>query len=262
MSEERIEYTLGFRALADQIPDIAGEPLQNERHDSPNGDGLQATTNGLMVWRKVDNWTAFTDGYRTWIAGPEGLQERLNTERFPWELLPPKPVLVRDIIALLPTAPWNAHPVRATSRIEMIVAHWDGPRGPVLGYDPLSWYQWEARYHIQKDWGDGSRGFGLMYHEVVSRDGRVWLTRPATDIVWAAMGANPISYHTKVDAGADYGPTAEQLATLPRRLDALRERYGVRRDQVFGHGELTQYGNATECPGPALLAALRQYREG
>lgn len=38
-----------------------------------------------MVWRKQDNRTAFTDGYRTWINGPNGLQQRLNTERFAWE---------------------------------------------------------------------------------------------------------------------------------------------------------------------------------
>ena len=42
-----------------------------------------------MVWRKLDNWTAFTDGYRTWINGPNGLQARLNTEQFDWEASPP-----------------------------------------------------------------------------------------------------------------------------------------------------------------------------
>ena len=46
---------------------------------------LQQTTGGLLVWRKADNWTAFTDGYRTWINGPNGLVQRLNTERFEWE---------------------------------------------------------------------------------------------------------------------------------------------------------------------------------
>jgi hypothetical protein len=42
----------------------------------------------LLVWRKADNWTAFTDGYRTWLNGPQGLQQRLNTELFPWEAAP------------------------------------------------------------------------------------------------------------------------------------------------------------------------------
>ena len=78
------EFRLGFKALADQIPDTVGRPLENE-HYSANGDSLQATTNGLLVWRKADNWTGFTDGYRTWVNGPNGLESRLNTERLPWE---------------------------------------------------------------------------------------------------------------------------------------------------------------------------------
>src|SRR5690242_18416857 len=78
------EFRLGFMALADQIPDVAGQPLENE-HYGANGDSLQQTTKGLMVWRKADNWTAFTNGSQTWINGPNGLESRLNTERLPWE---------------------------------------------------------------------------------------------------------------------------------------------------------------------------------
>ncbi len=77
-------FKLGFATLAAMIPDIVGQPLENE-HYGPNGDSLQQTTKGLLVWRKADNWTAFTDGTTTWINGPQGLQSRLNTERFPWE---------------------------------------------------------------------------------------------------------------------------------------------------------------------------------
>ena len=42
-------------------------------------------TGGLLVWRKADNHTAFTDGHHTWVNGPIGLQKRLNAERYPWE---------------------------------------------------------------------------------------------------------------------------------------------------------------------------------
>ncbi len=79
------QFTLGFKTLHDMIPDIVGECLVDEHYNPNNGDGLQETSRGLMVWRKSDNWTAFTDGYRTWINGPYGLQTRLNTDRFPWE---------------------------------------------------------------------------------------------------------------------------------------------------------------------------------
>lgn len=78
------QFALGFRALHDLIPGIVGTCLTDEQHGA-NGDGLQFTANGLLVWRKADNFTAFTDGYRTWVNGPFGLQERLNTQRFDWE---------------------------------------------------------------------------------------------------------------------------------------------------------------------------------
>jgi hypothetical protein len=86
-------FSLGFKALHDLIPTTVGACLVDEHHNSSNGDGLQETTGptgagGLLVWRKADNWTAYTDGYRTWVNGPLGLQERLNIERFPWEVGP------------------------------------------------------------------------------------------------------------------------------------------------------------------------------
>lgn len=84
LAQSKPEFKLGFKTLADMIPDIVGQPLENEHHGS-NGDSLQQTTTGLMVWRKADNWTAFTDGARTWINGPNGIQTRGNDERFPWE---------------------------------------------------------------------------------------------------------------------------------------------------------------------------------
>ena len=88
------QFILGFatlKALIDEAegPDKVGECLEDQRFNPVNGDALQQTTGGLMVWRKLDNWTAFTDGYRTWINGPHGLQARLNTETFDWEASPP-----------------------------------------------------------------------------------------------------------------------------------------------------------------------------
>ncbi len=77
-------FKLGFAALAALIPDVVGTPIEDE-HYSANGDSLQHATKGLMAWRKSDNWTAFTNGYMTWINGPNGVQSRLNSERFPWE---------------------------------------------------------------------------------------------------------------------------------------------------------------------------------
>lgn len=78
-------FTLGFKALRDQIPGVVGACLEDVHHNPANGDGLQRTAGGLLVWRKADNFTAFTDGHRSWVNGPYGVQARLNSERFAWE---------------------------------------------------------------------------------------------------------------------------------------------------------------------------------
>jgi uncharacterized protein YkwD len=123
------QFQLGFKLLADQIPDVVGQPLESERYGS-NGDSLQRTTTGLMVWRKADNWTAFTDGSRTWINGPHGVQSRLNSERFPWErdsqqlAAPPAaapallaPAAPAQVAAVVDT---NFHPAVEQAALEMI----------------------------------------------------------------------------------------------------------------------------------------------
>jgi len=78
------QFAMGFKTLHDLIPTIVGDCVTNEIH-VVNGDAVQSTTHGLLAWRKADNHTAFTDGYRTWVNGPFGVQERLNTQRFAWE---------------------------------------------------------------------------------------------------------------------------------------------------------------------------------
>ncbi len=80
-------FVLGFSALHDELVNVGD--CREDQHSTADGDAEQATTGGLLVWRKADNWTAFTDGYRTWINGPRGLVERLNTERFDWEVTSP-----------------------------------------------------------------------------------------------------------------------------------------------------------------------------
>ena len=78
------QYVLGFKALHDLLPVAVGDCQDNQAY-AANGDALQHGRGGLLVWRKADNWTAFTDGYRSWVNGPYGLEQRLNTERFYWE---------------------------------------------------------------------------------------------------------------------------------------------------------------------------------
>lgn len=78
------QFVLGFKALHDLDPADIGSCMANQTY-AASGDAQQPTSRGLLVWRRSDNVAAFTDGYRTWISGPYGLQERLNTQRYPWE---------------------------------------------------------------------------------------------------------------------------------------------------------------------------------
>lgn len=90
------EFRLGFATLRDMIVsqygEIVGPCLENENFEPSTGNALQRTGGGLMVWRKADNWTAFTDGNRTFLNGPDGLAVRPNAgPLFGWEAPVPAP---------------------------------------------------------------------------------------------------------------------------------------------------------------------------
>ena len=103
------QFALGFKTLHDLDTSDVGDCTDNQGF-APNGDAQQHTTKGLMAWRKADNWTAFTNGYMTWINGPNGLQQRLNTDHFPWEAPAPAPTPAPDTSAAA-TAPAADNPL-------------------------------------------------------------------------------------------------------------------------------------------------------
>lgn len=78
-------FVMGFARLREKLPTIVGDCIENERWLPERNQTVQRTTRGLLVWRKSDGVSAFTDGNRTWLDGPLGLQERLNSQRFNWE---------------------------------------------------------------------------------------------------------------------------------------------------------------------------------
>ncbi|MGH2470338.1 MAG: C39 family peptidase [Chloroflexota bacterium] len=80
-------FVLGFKALRVAAASTIGACRDNQQF-AANGNAQQLTSKGLLVWRKADNWTAFTNGYMTWIAGPHGLVSRFNDEWFEWEAYP------------------------------------------------------------------------------------------------------------------------------------------------------------------------------
>lgn len=98
-------FVLGFATLRDLIgSEKVGSCLEDEHFNIENGNAEQHTTGGLMVWRKVDNFTAFTDGATSWINGPNGLQTRPNGERFSWEKDPIQPARTQAAPAAAPAS--------------------------------------------------------------------------------------------------------------------------------------------------------------
>ncbi|HLG70143.1 MAG TPA: hypothetical protein VK009_06935 [Chloroflexota bacterium] len=95
------QFVLGFQSLHDANRDEIGDCAENQAF-APNGDAQQHTSKGLLVWRKSDNWTAFTNGYWTWLMGPDGLVKRLNSDRFAWEH---DPVVTTTTDSTTPAAP-------------------------------------------------------------------------------------------------------------------------------------------------------------
>jgi hypothetical protein len=83
---QRCWFNFDMRLMKQEIPDIVGDCVENQRYNPENGDTLQRTTGGLMIWRRADRSVAFTDGNRTWARGPNGLESRWNDERFEWEI--------------------------------------------------------------------------------------------------------------------------------------------------------------------------------
>lgn len=102
---QNCQFVLGFATIQQMIPQIVGTCVTNEIHDQ-FGNANQMTTGGMMQWRKADNFTAFTDGFRSWVNGPCGLEMRLNSQRFPWEANPEGlPVVPSACQGQVPIAP-------------------------------------------------------------------------------------------------------------------------------------------------------------
>jgi hypothetical protein len=173
---------------------------------------------------------------------------------------------IRDIRQLMPSANGGWKEYRELRHIRLIVVHYDAQWRPGK-YDAVERLKAQARYHIGKVWGyDRKRrpiyGFGLMYHYSITGDGQVLWTQPEELVTWQARNANPYALGIKCDLGDGQEPTLAQLASLKEVLDWLcyhRPDIPAGRKDVWGHSELTQYGNSTKCPG-ALLPYVQRYR--
>jgi hypothetical protein len=160
------QYVLGFATLANMLPQQTGQCVDNQFFNTSNGDAEQHTaTGGLLVWRKADNWTAFTDGYHTWINGPDGLQERLNTDRFPWEPATPPTPPAATTAAPVAAAPDASGPLPDTNG-PLTAAEIASVQVPE-GAQPMSTLDAQTQvscYHMQEDWNALNTGALVTLH--------------------------------------------------------------------------------------------------
>lgn len=112
-------FQFGFAHLAQLIPTQVGTCLDDESNNPAQGNDLQHTSTGLLVWRKADNVSAFTNGQWTWLLGPDGLAQRPNNQRFAWEPNPQKLTIAAPAGPLLPR--------------HRIVAFYGNPLVPAMG---------------------------------------------------------------------------------------------------------------------------------
>ncbi len=154
--------------------------------------------------------------------------------------------------------------LRELSEIGLVVVHCDG-RDREPGDDDLAVLKEHAQFHIDKNWGSTAQpayGDGLMYHFAVTSRA-IYETRDLHEVTWHARGANRSGLAIVLPCGFDQAPTAGQIRNLLALLDWLingRDDLQLEYKDVWGHGELTQYGNDTPCPGASLREWVQNYR--
>lgn len=154
-------------------------------------------------------------------------------------------VKIVDIRGQLPRR-LERDPSPATAPKTSLTVHWLGDSGPPFGSDEdMRQYLFQIAFqHLEKDWGGGSRGGGIMYHEAIAPSGTVFLTRNDPDVLWhaGAHEGNLSSRAILVMCSVQVQPNDTQIRVLRRR----------HRD--FGHiwwgGHYVW--SPTACPGPRL----------
>ena len=179
---DECEFVLGFATIKTLITlsegqDRVGQCEENERFDPATGQATQQTAGGALVWRKADNWTAFSDGQRTWINGPLGLQSRPDGDRFDWERIAR---LERNASAFgyevgVPGGAINYASIGGPLTFNLAIAT-DSGSSSVLGYlfeglTEISWLTNEVEPALAESW-------------TRSDDGLTWIFELRRDVLW------------------------------------------------------------------------------
>ena len=158
-----------------------------------------------MIWRKADNWTAFTDGNRTWINGPFGLQSRLNTELLDWERIAQLRQNAETFQYTIgnPGGTLTFATISEPLTLNLAIAN-DASSSGVLGYlfeglTETSWLTNEVEPALAESWEHSDDGLTWTFHlrkDVTWHDGRPF-TAHDVDFTF-----NRITYNDDIPASA------------------------------------------------------------
>lgn len=168
-----------------------------------------------------------------------------------------------DIRGKLQTATdGNRGPLRTIpmSRKRGVVVHYRAVvTTPAPGYDSFAS---DATYHVNKDWGQGSRGDGIMYHIGIGWDAKAYWMRDFNRVLWhcGVTKYNEEALAIQLPMGGNQRATPAMLATLKRIVDEWRAATGTPRNEVWGHKEMP--GQSTGCPGTLIADFVQPYRAG
>lgn len=110
--------------------------------------------------------------------------------------------------------------------------------------------------HVSQGW------VGLAYHEVIMKDGTVYIINNFSDVTWhdsVNWDSYGIVLHGYFHPTQNQKPTTAQLVSLRSRLDALsteHPEFPASQANVLGHRERA----STACPGDALIGYVTDYR--
>lgn len=177
-------------------------------------------------------------------GAPYGMQDWRESPRLPRRELPSFP---------------NGHYNRRTQLLTILAVHHAAGTDTVQGINT---------YHTQvKNWADpGEAGVihapHIAYHFFIHLDGTITWCNQLWERVWHATNANDTALGVCLNGNCDVlPPRPAQLEALAWLLARLLSWRGLAHRAIWGHGELTQFGNATSCPGRFLLPTIQAWRQ-
>ncbi|MEM5844519.1 MAG: peptidoglycan recognition family protein [candidate division WOR-3 bacterium] len=115
-------------------------------------------------------------------------------------------------------------------------------------------------YHKLKGFPKSSLGYYAGYHLVITGDGTSYQTRAFDEegCHASALGMNKKSVGICLTGNFEQeNPSSEQLKTLEKEIEKIKEIYQIPVEKVIGHCEIPYQ---TACPGKNLLSWLIEWR--